>query len=388
MRQAPPSPAGNTYNLAATVERIPAHCFWEITDACNLRCIHCEADSGRVDPDELSPDEALDLVDDLVDAGCQRVCLTGGEPLVRRDWSDIARRFVERDVDVTVISNGLCVDDDAAQKMKAIGVTGVSISVDGRQSVHDAIRIGARERDGSVYERAIAAIARGKRAGLKVAVITQIHRHNLEDLPMLHDLFATLAVDAWQLQICMPLGRLVRFREKYLLEPRRLPELVATIAGFIRAGRVPILVADNIGYYGRTEPLLRSSMKPQPVFWAGCMAGCRVVGIRSNGDVKGCPSHPAPFVVGNVRQTSFAELWGDASHFAYNTAFDSKLLEGRCATCAYREICRAGCTSMAFAVTGTVYDNPFCLQRAAPRAKERHRPGALHVLDATPGRAK
>jgi radical SAM protein with 4Fe4S-binding SPASM domain len=377
-------PAGKGCNLAAVVERIPAHCFWEITDACNLRCIHCEADSGRADPGELSPSEALALVDELAACGCERVCLTGGEPLVRRDWPAIARRFVERGVDVTVISNGLGVDDEAVRTMRAVGATGLSVSVDGRQAVHDAIRIGARARDGSVYERALAAIARGKAAGLKVAVITQIHRHNLDDLPMLHDLFATLGVDAWQLQICMPLGRLIRFREKYLLEPRQLPELVAKIEDFIRAGQVPILVADNIGYYGRSEPLLRSSMKPQPMFWAGCMAGCRVVGIRSNGDVKGCPSHPESFVVGNVRVTPFAEIWGDASHFAYNTAFDSRLLEGRCAVCAYRELCRAGCTSMAFAVTGTIYDNPFCLQRATPPEADRRRPAALRVLDPTP----
>jgi len=375
-------------NLAVILDRIPEHCFWEITDACNLRCIHCEADSGQADPAELSPDEALTLVDDLAACGCKRVCLTGGEPLVRRDWPAIAQRFVERGVDVSVISNGLRVDDQAVATMKAVGVTGLSVSIDGRQSVHDAIRIRPRPRDGSVYQEALAAIVRGKHAGLKVAVITQIHRHDLEDLPMLHDLFATLAVDVWQLQLCMPLGRLIRFREKYLLEPGQLPELVAQIESFIRADRVPILVADNIGYYGRSEPLLRSSTKRRQAFWAGCLAGCRIVAICSNGDVKGCPSHPRQFAVGNVREIPFAELWGDPSNFAYNTAFDSSRLEGGCADCAYRRICRAGCTSMAFAVTGTIYDNPFCLQRVAPQVTDHRRPEALRVIRGSPERAE
>jgi radical SAM protein with 4Fe4S-binding SPASM domain len=368
-------------NLATILERIPDHCFWEITDACNLRCIHCEADSGQADPAELSPEEALRLVDDLAACGCKRVCLTGGEPLVRRDWPAIAQRFAERGVDVSVISNGLLVDDHALQIMKAVGVTGVSVSIDGRQPVHDAIRLHPRPRDGSVYDLALAAIVRGKQAGLRVAVITQIHRHNLEDLETLHDLFATLGVDVWQLQLCMPLGRLVRFREKYLLEPRQLPQLVAKIESFIRAGQVPVLVADNIGYYGRCEPLLRSSTKPRRTFWAGCLAGCRMVAICSNGDVKGCPSHPRKFVVGNVRETPFAELWSDAGNFAYNTAFDSSLLEGRCADCTYREICRAGCTTMAYSVTGTIYDNPFCLQRVAPQVTDQRRPEALRVIE-------
>jgi radical SAM protein with 4Fe4S-binding SPASM domain len=89
----------------------------------------------------------------------------------------------------------------------------------------------------------------------------------------------------------------------------------------------------------------------------------RVVAFCANGDVKGCPSHPREFVVGNIRETPLAEIWGDPTRFAYNTAFDEKRLEGGCARCPFGRICRAGCTSMAYAVTGTIYDNPFCIQR-------------------------
>ena len=377
----PERPPPSTCNMAAVLARIPEHCFWEITDACNLRCVHCEADAGRASPDELSTQEALQLVDELADAGCRRVCLTGGEPLVRPDWPALAQRFVERGVEVTVVSNGLKVDDRAVQTMRAVGVSGVSISVDGRQAVHDAIRVRPRPRADSVYDRALAAIVRGKREGLKVAVITQVHRHSLDDLEILHDLFAALDVDVWQLQLCMPLGRMARLREQYLLEPRQLPVLVDKIERFIRADRVPVFVADNIGYYGRSERLLRSSTRPRRTFWVGCLAGCRIVAICANGDVKGCPSHPRSFVVGNVRRTPLARLWSDPDNFSYNTAFDSSRLEGRCASCAYREICRAGCTTMAFAATGSIYDNPFCLQRAAEVAADPRRPAALRVLD-------
>ena len=85
--------------------------------------------------------------------------------------------------------------------------------------------------------------------------------------------------------------------------------------------------------------------------------------IRPDGGLKGCPSHPPSFVVGNVRQRPLAELWADHRLFAYNTAWDPDLLEGGCAVCDFSEICRAGCTTMAFAATGTVHDNPFCCQR-------------------------
>ena len=93
------------------------------------------------------------------------------------------------------------------------------------------------------------------------------------------------------------------------------------------------------------------------------MAGCLAVAIASNGDVKGCPTHPSPFVVGNVRREALRTIWEDRSRFAYNTDWKEELLEGGCARCDFRRLCRAGCTSMAYAVTGTIHDNPYCVQR-------------------------
>ncbi|MCP4679080.1 MAG: SPASM domain-containing protein, partial [Deltaproteobacteria bacterium] len=173
----------------------------------------------------------------------------------------------------------------------------------------------------------------------------------------------SLEVDVWQVQIAMPLGRLVDIRYEYLVEPTEIPALEETIAGFIDDGRVPVAVGDNIGYYSHLEPRLRGSHLGKSTFWTGCMAGCRVVAVCADGGIKGCPSHPRSFVVGSIRETRFTEIWADSGRFAYNTEWKEELLEGACAGCPYRRVCRAGCTTMAFAVTGTIYDNPFCVQQ-------------------------
>ncbi len=358
-------------NLAAKLSRWPQHTFWEITDACNLRCIHCEADSGTRDPDELTLREMLALAEELVEAGCTSVNLTGGEPLLRKDWPALASRLTELGVAVTVITNGLLVDGDSIQQMLDCGVKGVSVSLDGDRDVHDTIRISPSRNAPSSYDATIRAIERLTASPLKTAVITQVHRHNTGDLGRMHDQLAGLGIDAWQVQIAMPLGRLLKIRYEYLIEPRQIPALIQQLVGFIEAGRIQIAVADNIGYYGQHEPVIRGSMIHRKTFWSGCLAGCRVLGICSNGDIKGCPSHPRPFVVGNVREIPFAELWGDDHRWAYNTEWDETKLEGECARCTYRRVCRAGCTSMSFGVTGTIYDNPFCLQRATERAPQR-----------------
>jgi len=354
-------------SLVDLIPREPVTCFWEITDACNLRCVHCEADAGARREGELDPAEALALVDALARAGVRSVMLTGGEPLVRNDWSAIAARIAERGMAPTVISNGLLVDEEVVARMVDVGVTGLSISIDGDEQVHDAIRVGPEGRPRGSYRRAVRAVELAAASPLKVGVITQIHRRNADDLERMHDVIAGLGADVWQVQICMPLGRLLRLEHEYLLETAELPRLTARLARLIERGRVPVAVADNIGYYDPHEPVLRGSLGGPRAFWTGCKAGLRVVGVCSDGAVKGCPSHPREFVVGNVREEGFEAIWADADRFEYNTRFDEELLEGGCARCAFRRLCRGGCRSMAYAVTGTIYDNPFCVQQVAPR---------------------
>lgn len=183
----------------------------------------------------------------------------------------------------------------------------------------------------------------------------------------MHELLVQLGVELWQVQLAFPLGRALQIPVPYVIDPAMLPGLQEQLVALRRAGRMSIIVADNIGYYGRLEPLLRTSVGGEATFWTGCMAGCLGVAIASNGDVKGCPSHPPSFVVGNVRSEPFSAIWSDRARFGYNTAWREDLLVGACATCCYRRICRAGCTSMAYAVTGTIYDNPFCVLRASNR---------------------
>jgi radical SAM protein with 4Fe4S-binding SPASM domain len=342
--------------------RVPRSCFWEITQACNLRCIHCELSAGDAAPDELSTTEALALADALAELGCRDVQLTGGEPLVRPDWAVIAERLVQLGMNVFVISNGLRLGAPVVDRLVSLGVKGVSVSLDGSRGVHDSIRVPAHG-SASSYDAVVAAITRLVASPLRTAVITQVHRGNLDDLPRMYAELVALGVDVWQVQICMPLGRLLKYREQYLVEPEQIASLQEQLAGFIRDGRLRIAVGDNIGYYGRHEPLLRGSVMGVESFWAGCIAGCQVIAICANGDVKGCPSHPREFVVGNIRQTPLGTIWREAERFAYNTRWDGQLLEGFCKTCPYRWLCRAGCTTMAYAVTGTIYDNPYCSQR-------------------------
>jgi radical SAM protein with 4Fe4S-binding SPASM domain len=354
-----------TVNLAAALPRVPRVAFFEITEACNLRCVHCWRAEGVCAADELGTAEALEVASALAAAGCVEARLTGGEPLLRGDWPEIAARFRELGVTVALITNGSLVDDAAAEAMARAGVSRVTVSIDGEREVHDAIRVPATRGFGSSFDKAVRAIGALRRAGIAAGVVTQIHRRNVDRLRAVHDVAVAAGAEYWQVQIAMPLGRMLDLRYEYLIGPDDIPRVEAQLAELIAGGAIRVIVTDNIGYYGPHEASLRGAVAGAAPFFAGCQAGCGVVAIRSNGDVKGCPSHPDSFTVGNVRREPFSTIWGDAARFPYNTEFDEGNLEGGCKRCAFRRVCRAGCTTMAFAVTGTIYDNPFCSRRAA-----------------------
>jgi radical SAM protein with 4Fe4S-binding SPASM domain len=351
-------------NVATYLPRIPISCFWEITEACNLRCVHCEANSAVAAPDELTTAEALGVLERLAQLNCENVFLTGGEPLTRPDWPELAIKANRLGMAVCVISNGVLVNPDSIRALQDAGVFGLSISLDGLREVHDKIRLPTLASTPSSFDAAIQAIRLSVASRLNTAVITLIHRRNIGQLRRIYDLLVSLGVKVWQVQICMPLGRMRHHQAELLIDPSELPRLESEIAELIEDGRLRIAVGDNIGYYGRNEPTIRGSVRGIKSFWMGCVAGCRVIALCANGDVKGCPSHPRELVVGNLRDTSLADIWNDEKRFYYNTAWDETKLAGGCRDCPHAGLCRAGCTTMALATSGNLYDNPYCLMRA------------------------
>jgi radical SAM protein with 4Fe4S-binding SPASM domain len=89
--------------------------------------------------------------------------------------------------------------------------------------------------------------------------------------------------------------------------------------------------------------------------------------ITADGLIKPCAILPRLFAVGDLRRERLAEIWADEDRFAYQSHWDEAKLEGYCARCEYRCICRAGCTAMAYALTGSIYHNPYCIYGHAMR---------------------
>ncbi len=94
----------------AIVKRIPINGAFELTFRCNLRCVHCYCNLPINDKHsiqkELTTEEIFDVLDQIAEAGCLWLLLTGGEPLVRKDFLEIYAYAKKKGFLINLFTNG------------------------------------------------------------------------------------------------------------------------------------------------------------------------------------------------------------------------------------------------------------------------------------------
>ncbi|HNZ23469.1 MAG TPA: radical SAM protein [Polyangiaceae bacterium] len=351
---------------------VPVQGVWEITLACNMRCRHCGSHAGVPRPDELTTAEALRVLGELAAAGCRRLVLSGGEPTVRRDWPRLVEEGTRLGIQMKMISNGWSFDAETARVARAAGLRAVGFSLDGLEKTHEYVR-----RIPGSFRRVLDAVRAARAEGIGVAIVSHINRRNLSELDAMFDLIKALDAYSWQIQLGNPAGELALHRD-LVVEPIDLLQIVPAVARLVQRDGLRVVPADNIGYYGPYEKVLRkNSHYGQPAF-AGCLGGISHFGLESNGNLKACLSLPsarhgcASYVEGNLRETPFAELWNRPGAFAFNRDSDPAELGGFCRSCRYARPCHGGCRWSA-TVNGGGLENPYCYYRVATEAEARRR---------------
>jgi len=119
-----------TIHAAATQRRIPLNGTIELTQRCNLRCVHCYCcpDQAKI---EITRSEACRILDELADAGCLWLLLTGGEPLLREDFIDIYNYAKKKGFLITVFSNATLVNERLAGFLREYPPMQMEVSVYG-----------------------------------------------------------------------------------------------------------------------------------------------------------------------------------------------------------------------------------------------------------------
>jgi radical SAM protein with 4Fe4S-binding SPASM domain len=346
------------------------YAVWEVTLRCRLDCRHCGSRAGRARPDELSTDEALELLDELVAAGIREVTLAGGEPLLRPDWETLVRGAADRGLDCNLLTGGYRVTADEARRLRAAGASRVSVSVDGLEQAHVFWR-GRHD----AWREALRSLATFRDAGLPIACNTQLNRLSAPDLPELYEVLRDIGVTGWQLQLTMPFGNAAEQASR-ILQPCELLDLFPVLALLIERGAregVRIVPADCVGYFGPLDEAIRRD----GAIWQGCQAGLAGLGIEADGAVKGCLSLPTEaFVGGNVRERPLTEILETVPlrmNLGGGTPEGVAHLWGFCATCVFAALCRGGCSNTTQVLLGRRGNNPYCHHRAVALAREGRR---------------
>jgi radical SAM protein with 4Fe4S-binding SPASM domain len=332
-------------------KHIPLSVAWELTLSCNMKCMHCGSSAGETRTHELTTQEAFDLCNQLQGLHAKYINLTGGEAILRKDWYDISKEIRDLGMEVSVLSNGLALNEKIISELRTVGVYAIALSLDGGTAEkHDSIR-GV---PGS-FEKCLSSLVAVQKANLPATVITTVHKGNLKELSTIRDLIIG-KTKAWQIQIAVPIGRfpkdLILTKEEFYA----VALFIASTRKHYSVKELAVMGAHSIGYHSQ---VLRNTMV-SPV-WKGCQAGMSVLGIQSDGSIKGCLSLPESYIEGNIRQKRLADIWNDPHAFSYNRNCTTSDLKNQCASCRYGTTCKGGCTTASASITGAPHNDPYCL---------------------------
>ncbi|TNV71278.1 hypothetical protein FGO68_gene5613 [Halteria grandinella] len=355
----------------------PVYVVWEITLACNLKCSHCGSRAGNPRPQELSTEEALDVVEQLAKLGTREVTIIGGEAFIRRDWLEIVGAIRSHGMVCTMQTGAFKLADKLLDAAVKAGLQGIGISIDGLEGLHDQLR-GVK---GS-YSEALRVLNYCKSIGLTTSVNTQITSSVISQLPDLLSVILEAGGKHWQVQLTVAMGNAVD-NEEVLLQPYELANLMPILADLHKKGKdagLLLLPGNNVGYFGPYDVLWRG---PEIGPYSGCPAGQNAIGLEADGTVKGCPSlATSRYSAGNVREHSLSDLWATSPELAFNRERDNSELWGFCRTCYYAEVCRGGCTWTADSLFGRRGNNPYCHYRVLTLAEQGVRERVVKVSNA------
>ncbi|XXJ19206.1 12,18-didecarboxysiroheme deacetylase [Desulfovibrio caledoniensis] len=342
---------------------------WNMTQRCNLKCVHCYAHA--VDPssheDPISTDKAKEMIDDLAQFGAPVLLFSGGEPLVREDLVDLAKYATAQGMRAVISTNGTLITKSKARELKEVGLSYVGISIDGNEEVHDKFR-GVK---GS-YKKALQGVENCKAEGLKVGLRFTINKRNAVEIPHLFDLIEQMEIPRICFYHLVYSGRGSELINEDLnhQETRDVVNLIMdrTRALFDKGLPKEVLTVDNhadgplVYYRLLKEDPERAKEVLELLKWNEGNSSGRGIGCISwDGQV-----HADQFMrhhtFGNVLERPFSEIWTDENIELLHKLKDKRPhVGGRCAGCRFLNICGGNFRARAEAYYGDFWaQDPAC----------------------------
>lgn len=312
-----------------------AYLFIELTDCCNLSCQHCGSRCGQSKGTYIDTTLLLDALETIAedfDPNRVMICLTGGEPMLHKDFYKIVQRIVELGFTWGLTTNGTLIDRPTAEKLKQLQLPSVTISIDGLEASHEKLR-----NTPGCFSKTIEAVSALNAVGIPVQITSVIHKENFAELNDLYNLMRKLKVESWRVINMEPIGRALQ-NNSLLLSYDEIKQLLDFIREKRYAKSTPMEVKFGCSHYISFdyEREVRDN-------YFICGSGIYVGSILCNGDIYSCLDieRRPELIQGNIAHDRFSKVWFERFK---EFRIDRTQLSSECSECAERQYCNGDST--------------------------------------------
>ena len=365
----------------------PFIAIWEVTQACDLACVHCRASAQPDrDPDELSTAEGKELIDQIAAWKVPVFVLTGGDPIKRPDLFELIGHARSAGVHISLTPSATpLLTREVIFRLKEAGLARLAVSLDGASAgTHDSFR----GMSGS-FARTLNAVQWANEAGLPVQINTTFSRRNIGEIDAIVALMEQLRITLWSVFFLVPTGRGklndLLSADEFESVFERLHQLSKTASFDIKTTEAQhyrrFVLQKRVAERREGIVNMHANVSPDVIGRAprGLNDGKGFVFISHKGDV--FPSGFLPVSGGNIRGQKLETIYRESPLFL--GLRDTSNLEGKCGKCEFKEIC-GGSRARAYSLSGNPYGAEPCCSYI-PKGyhqgnEEQHRPARLHVL--------
>ncbi len=269
----------------------PLYVAWQITNECNLACLHCieESGPGKAFKDELTTAQAYAIIDQLVKSEVPYVSFSGGEPMVRPDFFGMVERITAGGVGLKIETNGHYLTAENCRRLKDLGVKAVQVSLDGATPASfNKMRVNGR------YDKALEGIANLREAGVPIEINFVPAKFNIKEIGAAVDLAHRIGAYSFYTGKIMFTGNAVRTWNITAPDEADYPEYFATLKAKADEykGRMRVYYHEM----GLLEELRYRLENPAALFI-----------VLPNGKVK--LINALPFTCGDLRRDTLGQVW-------------------------------------------------------------------------------
>lgn len=352
---------------------------WHITTACNNRCKHCYMyDEATYEQERnntldfnglLAVLERLREFEDKWDAVIRDVVISGGDPLLRKEWRKLLREIKRRGKRISILGNPETLTEENALWLARLGVSSFQMSLDGLEQTHDDFR------SRGSFQRTVEKLGLLDRVGILSQVMFTLYPTNADQLvPLLRYVAEETTAATFGFDVGCSVGNAADMDSNFTREHmQQIFETYIEEKTRLRREGNPMRIAEkpnllNLTRFARHD-IYPVASEAVPVV-SGCAAGWSGIAILSDGTALAC--RRMPLVAGKLPEQSFEDVFLGSELMRKLRRPESF---ASCGSCEFYALCR-GCPANVYGVGGSAFaEPPLCFRerigKHIPQAPKR-----------------